>query len=293
MNEAPRRAFALLALAGALAPGPAAAHELDLGQIEAAYARDFGGGPADGGPTAVGVAGTLRLPIARNWFVAGAMQRLEPYEDSFAGSHDEENRYAAGLGVRRGVGDQELFGQITYLKFENWRNNGDPPRVEGGLLSFGARNMVGERVQLDLEGGMGYVEGGGVHEMLMTGRGSLAYEVVPHVWLYAAGSLALFDYSMAYAGLRFSFPGPRPARLPPAVKPSRRGEPTTLAPGATLVAQRALQLQVRPAFGAPETIVIPAGASLSLVETRENTFGRWWRVRAGEQEGWIREGHLE
>jgi hypothetical protein len=292
MNEVVRFSAGLLALAVAVAPATAPAAELDLGYLEAAYVRGLGGGPADGGPDAVGIAGALRLPMGRSWFVAGSSQRLEPYIDDFGARHDEEYRYTAGLGVRQETRGQELFGQVTYVKYENWRNDGDPPRVEGGLLSFGARNMLSEHVELGLEGGMGYVEGSGAHQLLMTGRGSLAYEFAPRVWLYAAGSLALLDYSMAYAGLRFSFPGPRRARLPPAVKPVERGAPTGLAAGTTLVAQRALQLQARPAFGAPETIVVPAGGALSLVEAIENSFGRWWRVRAGEQEGWIREGHL-
>lgn len=293
MTEVRARSSRLLALACLFAPLVAPAVPQDGGYLEATYARDLGGGPADGGPAAVGAAGAARIPLSRNWFVTGWAQRLDPYVDGFGGRHEEEDRFEAGFGARRSNANGELFGQVKYLKIENWRQAGHAPRVEGGALSFGARNLVSDHVELRLEGSMGYVEGGLTHELILSGRGALAYEVVPHVWLFAEGSLALFDYTMGYAGVRFSFPGPQPARLPPAVRHADRDGPPGLAAGVTLVAQRPLQLQVRPAFGAPETIVVPAGGSVSLVETIRNDFGNWWRVRAGEQQGWIREGHLK
>lgn len=293
MNEAALRPWVVLALGWVGALPAASAAEPDGGYLEAAYVRETGGGAAASGSDVAGVAASARLPISRNWFLAGSALRFEPYVDSFGATREEENRFALGLGVRRIERGQELFGQVTYIRYENWREEAGTPRVEGGALSFGARHLMGDRVSLDAEGGMGYVEGGMTHQILLLGRGSLAYRVVPHLWLYAEGSLSLLDNSMVRVGLRFTFPGPQPARQPPAVKGAERDEAAVLTVGASVVAQRPRQLQVRPAFGAPETIVVPAGGTLTLLETTSNTFGNWWRVAYGDQQGWIREGHLK
>jgi hypothetical protein len=287
MTELRHLALALLLAAGPARP--AAADGLALGYLEGAAVR-AGERPADGGPVEEGAAVNLRIPLGDRWFVTGSVQRLDAYVDSFGGAHAEEERASFGIGARRGSRDNEMFARLVYTDIREWRYfNQDGGG--GTTLSVGGRSLFTPWLEGTVEGGLGVFNGSrDENKGVLLFNGQLALRLVPHVWAYAA--YVVDDEARMQLGLRLSFSHARSPTRRAAVRSAGPGSGPMLVAGNTLVTTRPLQLQARPAYGAPETVKAPAGETLTLVETRRNEFGNWWRVSFSGQEGWVREGWL-
>ena len=286
MTDVWHAAGALLLAAGLV--GPATASGLALGYVEGATVRGSGR-PADGGPVEEGVAIGARIPLNDRWFLTGSAQRLDAYLDSFGGAHAEEERASFGIGARRGSRDNEMFARLVYTDISEWRHfNQDG----GGMtLSVGGRSLFTPWLEGTVEGGLGVYNGArGEDTGVFLLNGQLAARLVPHVWAYAA--YVVDDEARMQLGLRLSFSHARSPTRRAAVRSAGPASGPMLVAGNKLVTTRPLQLQVRPAYGAPETVKVPAGETLALVETRRNEFGNWWRVSFSDQEGWVREGWL-
>lgn len=287
MDEVLRVAGGLLLAVGLV--DPACANGLALGYAEAAAVRGDSG-PADGGPTEEGAAINIRVPLNERWFFTGSAQRLEPYNDIFDNARPAEERKSFGVGARRGARDNEMFARLTYTDIDDWRyfNQGDSG---GTVLSVGGRGLFTPYLEATLEGGLGVWNGGKREDKAIFAlSGQLALRLVPHLWAYAA--YVVDDDARMHAGLRLSFAQAAPPTRRAGVRAAGKPGGPLLAAGNRVIAVRPLQLQVRPAYGAPETVLVPAGAALTLDETRRNEFGSWWRVSWEGQEGWVREGWL-
>jgi hypothetical protein len=276
----PRLVAAALALAasgtGRAADGP------PLGFLQGAHSDYRGGGPADGGQED-GFSAALRLPLGERWFVTGSTLQVDAYTNSFDQERPAQRNYAVGVGVREAGLAGEQFARLRYLEVRDWRSYGlQQERARGGTLTYGGRALLQPWFEVGLEGGAGWLGARDEHRLFFTGELALALRLVPHAWAYA--SYAVEDVAVVNLGLRLAFGEDRGAAAPAGRK--RYGA------GQAIVVAAALQLQARPAFGAPETVLIPAGSEVALLEQARNEFGNWWRVRAGDVEGWIREGHL-
>ena len=281
----------LLLLLAACAPGAVAADALPGGYVEAAYLRGSSR-PADGGPIEEGGVAAFRLPLGRQWFVTGSARRLDPYTDAFDFGHAEEARQSIGLGVRKGTGRDEMYARLTYTDIEDWRYF-NQTGGGGTTLSVGGRALWGRYLEGAIEGGIGVINGDqGEDNLLFPFRIDAALRLLPALSAYAAYESGLLERGAVQVGLRLNFAHARPRTRPPGLRSVDPGARVTLEVGRDVVAARALQAQVRPAFGAPETFVVPAGETLALVETARNDFGNWWRVSWNGQQGWIREGWL-
>lgn len=253
------------------------------GFAQAARSLYRGGGPADGGQED-GFSAALRLPLGERWFLSGSALRLESYTNSFGMERPAENHYAVGVGAREATLTGERFAHLRYLEVRDWRSYGlQQDRARGGTLTYGGRAMLQPYLELWLEGGVGWLGARDEHRLFFAGQLELALLLFPHAWAYAGYTVE--DAAVANLGLRFAFGQGGGA--------AKRAHRERYAVGQSLLAASSLQLQARPAFGAPETVLIPAGTDVVLLEQARNEFGNWWRVRAGEQEGWIREGHLK
>jgi hypothetical protein len=287
MIDARRAAVGLLLAAGLVEA--AAADGLALGYVEAAAVRGDSR-RSDGGRSEEGGVINLRIPLDDRWFLVGSAQRLDAYADGFGNDHAEEERRSFGIGARRGRDDNEMFARLVYTDISEWRYF-NQPEGSGTALSVGGRKLFTPYLEGTIEGGLGIYNGSNSEDTAsLVLNGQLALRLVPHLWAYAA--YVTDDEGRMQFGLRVSFAHSRQRRAAPAVRAVEPGSGTLLAAGSSVIAKRALQLQGRPAFGAPETLVVPAGETVALVETRRNEFGNWWRVAWNGQQGWIREGWL-
>lgn len=274
----------------------AAARDLAPGYIEGGYARTLFGRDY-GGPTEEGGAVSLRIPLADDWFVTAAGQRLNPYVDGSGTRFPEEVHKSIGIGARSRDPQNpqaEWFARLVYLDISDSRHYVSPqPHAQGGELTFGARSMITPIIESSLEGGLGGARHGSSDDRYwFIGRAEFALLLVSDLWAYASGEVS--ENSNWQAGLRWSLGSSKPPPRPLVVHAAEPGPGPgpVLAVGKTVITERALQLQARPTAGAPETVAVPAGATLQLLETTENTFGNWWRVSVDGQEGWIRESWL-
>lgn len=288
-----RRGAGFLVLWISVVGGPpvTAAPALAPGCIEAGYAR-YPGGVADGGSTEEGVVVGLRVPVDDHWFLTASAQRLGAYVDDFGAGRPEEDRRSVGVGYRRGGRYDEMYARLVYIDIVDWRYyNGPQSSGRGGALSVGARGVFADFLEATVEGGLGIVEGRSGGTGSFAGRAELAVRVVPALSAYAA--YVVEDDAFLHFGVRLNFGGREARSKPPAVRAAASAAGPMLAAGNSVIAERGLQLQARAAYGAPETVKVPAGETLTLVETLRNEFGNWWRVSWNAQEGWIREGWLK
>jgi hypothetical protein len=262
-------------------------HSLGTGYLEAAYARQES--LADGGDSAGGAIG-LRLPVGTNVFLTASAQTLDRYVNAIGEERVDEERRSIGVGVRKGRRNGESYARLVYVHITDWRGFETQQRGRGGALSVGARRVLLPYVEGAIEAGLGMVHGSERgEEMSLAGRGELAVRMTHGLSAYVA--YLAEDNSFLHVGLRMNFAeAGRPRRA--AVKAVKPGASPLLEAGKDVMARQPLQLQARPAFGAPEILVVPAGDTLSLLETLRNDFGNWWRVSWNGQEAWIREGWL-
>jgi hypothetical protein len=243
-----------------------------------------------------GNTGRFTVPLGENLFMAGSYAELDAeFEGISQGIFEDFRSRIGGLGWRWAGGDAtDAFVLLSYWDASRETTDTDPMTQDykddqtGGAVTVGVRYLATPYFTVEPEVTFAhsgdYAFGFGEYVSL---KASL--RILPHVWAVASvspGFLSGDEYSTS-VGVRLAWSDSVAERKPPA--------PAALVPfvpGQSLVVQRNLQLQIRPAFGAPETIVVPAGGALSLLETVENAFGTWWRVSHGDQEGWIREGHL-
>lgn len=282
--------FAVAGIAGpASAQGPGWGH-VEYGHLWTSVQADLSG---------EGNAIMAIVPLSQSWFLAAShAQSKAEYDDPQIATVEELEATSVGLGIHSTGRKGHLFAQLSHTAFEYQgalTNNSPQPPVHDSGVSFSMGYRYLERTWLTLEPEFGIAHYGDYALDYRTfGRFKVAVRLVPHVWAVGGYSWGLTildaDDRTLSAGIRLAWQDSTPARrMPPGAKVVGGPAPTGLALGQTLVALRALQLQQRPANGAPETSVIPKGASLVLLETTSNPFGNWWRVGADGQEGWIRE----
>ena len=200
---------------------------------------------------------------------------------------EEFEANSIGLGIHTTRGQAHAYGIAGYRQRRDdldYNSQTYHQHSYGGIFAVGFRALY--RPWISLEPEIGGTDG-------LYLRARIALRVVPHLWLiggYTSG--AIVDTGAWSAGLRWSL-ADSDAPPPGARRESSEQGGAQLASGDSLVALQTLRLQVRPAAGAPETTVVPQGAKLQLLDIQQNEFGKWWRVKVGTDEGWIRESFLQ
>lgn len=240
----------------------------------------------------------LSVPLTEALYLSASGAKMDVYFTDPAITQTETFESGSiGLGVHSTYGKAHAFGQLSYGEQKSEFTDGADQwerRESGATLVLGARWLVAPWLSFEPEGGVS-------NRILDAfGRVRIGVRLVPHVWLVGAYTAGHFYAEDAWtAGVRLAwrdFSGPRP-RGPGARVVPRAGEPAPdrnapLAAGQTLRTLRTVRLQVRPLAGAPEIAALPADTTLVLHESTRNDFGAWWRVTAGDREGWIRETDL-
>jgi len=244
-----------------------------------------------------GRAGQLSLPLSQYFYASIAGTEMdEHFTDPSFSETDELESWSAGLGLHSTFGKAHAFGRVSYVETTTLSTSelGQLEQRDSDVqLALGARWLMTPWFSFEPEGGFSTdVFDGFVHV-------TLALRLIPHVWLLGGYTNGAFNVENSWsAGVRLSWQdasGPRPlgrGAKPLRAAPGEAAPKTSLAAGQTLQTLRLLRLQVRPLAGAPEIADLPAGTQLILQENRQNEFGTWWRVMAGDKEGWIRETEL-
>lgn len=280
-----------LAWAGALSPASAQGPSWDYIQYGHADTR------LEPGPRGHGEVADLSISLTDQWFVFATGSRVEPHDhdgDAFV----EGERSAGGLvglGLHSTGSAAQWFGRVHYF-----RERIKVPAVAGSVREEGFAIIAGVHWQvrpwLSFEPEIGYRVTDFIFDLDRYARAEVALRIYQRLWLVGGyrASLHSGGSRASTAGLRFTF-GPTPKPRIPGARAASPGDQATAAlmPGQQRVATRALVLQVRPAFGAPESTTLAPGTTLTLERTLDNEFGAWWSVTADGQQGWIREGHLK
>jgi hypothetical protein len=237
----------------------------------------------------------VSLPLSERWFVAGSAAESEArYDDPMIADVERRESINAGIGIHSIGRKGHVYALLSHSHIELTSSAAAEEQREGAVFAMGYRYMERPWLVLEPEFGLGHYDH--TYDFQSFLRIKAAVRVVPRAWVvasYSSGLTPMDDGNVLALGVRLAWRDSTPERkVPPAVR-APSGEGATLAVGQSVVTVWALRLQEQPAFGARETVAVPAGETVQLIETRQNSFGRWWRVRAGDEEGWIREGHLK
>ena len=292
-----RHGGAVALVAAACVSGPAPAQGPSWGHFE--YGHLWTSVQAD--LSGEGDAIQVMVPLSESWFLAASRAGSEAeYDDPQIATVEELEATSVGLGVHSTRGKGNVFALLSYTSYSysGSMTNGSAPVPEyesGAAFSMGYRYLERPWLMLEPEFGIAHY-GDYALDYRTFGRFKVAVRLVPHVWAVGGYSWGLTildaDDRTWSAGIRLTWRDSTPQRKRPAGARILAEPGTGLMPGQTLVALRPLQLQLRPMKGASETAVIPKGAALVLLEPTNNQSGNWWKVSAGGQEGWIREGWL-
>jgi len=240
--------------------------------------------------------GAINIPISEYWMAVGRVSTLDAHFTNPAIPVTERYRnYSAGLGLHDNWGRAHGYATLGYaVSKRHTEGAGSKPFDDnhyGAVLDMGVRILA--RPWLELE------PAGSVESFGATLRFSLGLRVLPHLWLvggYAADTV-FSDENGWTAGLRLTLSDAtsapvKPRGTAPLSAAEAAGDEPGFAAGQVFEALRTLRLQARPRFGAPETVVVPKGATLALQKAETNDFGNWWYVSVDGKEGWLRESEL-
>lgn len=242
--------------------------------------------------TGDGGAVQLSTSLTDQVFVVGSGITLDARYDDASIPDEELQAGSIGLGFHSRDRRQPAFAQLSYVT-SRMRGDGFDVRGNGWQLLVGEHFRASRNFALEPAAGVSWDENSNYDTFL---RLNLAVGIVGPLWVVAGytTSTVLGDSRTWSGGLRYTF-GEVPRRTAGVrAGTSATGEPGSgLQIGQAVVVQRPLVLQQYALFGAKEVATVAAGQSLVLEKTEVNTFGPWWYVTAGEQQGWIREGHLK